>query len=235
MNPDPLDGTMDPRLNRPRPGAPRLDENDEFARSPLLRNYRRHSTSGLTLSHAYHAHSRYLREVMMVYHFLILFTGRSPRTTAGSAKMSSVPVLTPRPATGPALTFHQLLLGPTNAALSGRLLLGILHPADEFVAAQGRDVCPGGKCIGIGGQCLAQVRGELVYHPARHVLTGHTAMVVRSKWVRIAVGASGQSPTLPPLPRGDRIVRIMLIRVALPVSPGEPHINDPLRGRGRHQ
>jgi len=52
-------------------------------------------------------------------------------------------VLAPWPAAGPTLAFLQLLPGPSDAAFSGLLLLGILDPADELVAGQGRDVFPG--------------------------------------------------------------------------------------------
>jgi hypothetical protein len=68
-------------------------------------------------------------------------------------------VLAPRPAAGPALAILQLLLGPANAAFSGRLLLGILDPADELVARQGRDVLPGIECRCVGDQRLAQICG----------------------------------------------------------------------------
>ena len=71
---------------------------------------------------------------------------------------SGIAVLAPRPAAGPALAILQLLLCPANAAFSGRLLLGILDPADELVARQGRDVLPGIECRGVGHQRLAQVR-----------------------------------------------------------------------------
>ena len=54
-------------------------------------------------------------------------------------------VLAPRPAAGPALAFFELLLGPPNAPLSSHLLLGILDPADELIARQGRDVLPGSE------------------------------------------------------------------------------------------
>ena len=82
-------------------------------------------------------------------------------------------VLAPRPAAGPALAFLQLLLGPANAAFTRHLLLGILDPADELVAGQGRDVLPGIECRGAGDQRLAQVRGQLVHHPAGHSLAAH--------------------------------------------------------------
>ena len=62
----------------------------------------------------------------------------------------AVAVLAPRPAAGPALAILQLLLCPANSTFSGRLLLGILDPADELVACQGRDVLPGIECGGVG-------------------------------------------------------------------------------------
>ena len=71
----------------------------------------------------------------------------------------AVAVLAPRPAAGPALAVLQLLLSPKNAAFSGRLLLGILDPADELVARQGRDVVPSIECRGVPDQRLAQVCG----------------------------------------------------------------------------
>jgi hypothetical protein len=83
----------------------------------------------------------------------------------------------PRPAAGPPLAFLQLLLGPANAAFSGRLLLGILDPADELVSRQGCDVLPGSECRGVGGQGLAQVRRQFVHHPTGHSLAAHEASV----------------------------------------------------------
>jgi hypothetical protein len=71
----------------------------------------------------------------------------------------AVAVLAPRPAAGSALAVLQLLLRPTNAAFSRRLLLGILNPTDELVARQGRDVLPGIECRSVGDQRLAQVCG----------------------------------------------------------------------------
>ena len=71
----------------------------------------------------------------------------------------AVAVLAPRPAAGSALAFFQLFLGPANAALSGRFLLGILDPADELVARQGCDVLPSIECRRVGDQRLAQVWG----------------------------------------------------------------------------
>jgi len=85
----------------------------------------------------------------------------------------AVTVLAPRPAAGPALAFLQLLPSPPNAALSGRLLLGILDPADELVASQRRDVLPGIECRGVRDQRPTQVRGQFMHHPTGHLLSRH--------------------------------------------------------------
>jgi hypothetical protein len=90
----------------------------------------------------------------------------------------AVAVLAPRPAAGPALSFLKLFLGPPNATFSGGLLLGVLDPADELVASQRCDVLPGIECCGVGDQHLAQVRGQLMHHPAGHSLAAHRPMVV---------------------------------------------------------
>src|ERR1700740_1114208 len=91
----------------------------------------------------------------------------------GRLLVSALAMFAPRPAAGPTLAFFELLLGPANATLAGRLLLGILDPADEFVARQGCDVLPGSECRGIGDQRLAQVCGQLVHHPTGHSLAAH--------------------------------------------------------------
>ena len=82
-------------------------------------------------------------------------------TTRVRAPLSAcaVAVLAPRPAAGPALAFLQLLLGPSNAARPGGLLLGGLDPADELVAGQWRDVVPGFECRRAGQQHRTEVRG----------------------------------------------------------------------------
>ena len=85
----------------------------------------------------------------------------------------ALPVAAARPAARPTLTFLQLLLGPANAALSGHVLLGILHPADELVAGKGRDVPPSVEGRWVGGQRRPQVRREFVDHPARNPLALH--------------------------------------------------------------
>src|ERR1700740_615372 len=86
-------------------------------------------------------------------------------------------VLAPRPAARPALAFLELFLGSPNAARSGTHLLGILHPADELVAGQGRDVLPGIERRGVDDQRLTQVRRQLVYHPTWHSRAAHVPMV----------------------------------------------------------
>ena len=94
-------------------------------------------------------------------------------TDAGAARRTgamcrALPVRAPRPAAGPALALLQLLLGPADPAFSGRLLFGVLDPADELVAGQRRDVLPGIESRGVGDQGLAQVAWKLVHHSTGH-------------------------------------------------------------------
>jgi hypothetical protein len=96
----------------------------------------------------------------------------------GTLPACAVAVLAPRPAAGPTLAFLQLFLSPPNAALSGRLLLGVLDPADKLIACQGRDVLPGSECRGVGDQRLTQVCRQLMYHPTGHPLTAHRPILV---------------------------------------------------------
>ena len=86
-------------------------------------------------------------------------------------------MLAPWPAARPALALLQLLPGAANAAFAGRLLLGILDPADELVARQRSDVLPGIKGRGVGDQRLAKIGGQLVHHPTGYELAAHTATV----------------------------------------------------------
>jgi hypothetical protein len=109
----------------------------------------------------------------------------------GTLPTGVVAVLAPRPAAGPALAFLQLLLGPPNAALSGPVLLGILDPADELVAGQGRDVLPRIECRSARDQRLAQVRGQLMHHPAGHFLAAHMPMVVSRGQAGLTIRAGG--------------------------------------------
>jgi hypothetical protein len=94
-------------------------------------------------------------------------------------------MLAPRPATGPALALFQLLLGPTDATFPRYLLLGILDPADEFVAGERRDVIPGIKCDGVGDQRLAQVSRKLVHHPTGNSRAAHEVTVAGQDESRI--------------------------------------------------
>lgn len=109
---------------------------------------------------------------------------------------TALAVLTSRPAAGPALAFLQLLLGPPDAALSGGLLLGILDPADELVAGQGRDVLPGIECRRVGDQCLTQVRGQFMHHPPGHSLAAHWPIVVSRGQARSPSAATPFRPTV---------------------------------------
>jgi len=87
-------------------------------------------------------------------------------------------VVAPRPAAGPTLAFLKLLLGSTNAAFSGHLLLGVLDPADELVATQRRDVHPGSERCRVGDQRFAQVSRKLVHHPTGHSSAAHTTTLL---------------------------------------------------------
>ena len=103
---------------------------------------------------------------------------RSPPPPGVSALAAGpLAVRAPWPAAGSALAVLQLLLGPANAALSCRHLLGILDPADELVAGQRCDVLPGIECRGVGDQRLPEVRRKLVHHPTGHSRGAHRATV----------------------------------------------------------
>ena len=82
-------------------------------------------------------------------------------------------VLAAGPAAGSTLAFFEFFLGATDTTFSSRELFGILDPADEFVASQGRDVIPRRQRTGIGRQCPSQVRGQFVYDAAGHPWTAH--------------------------------------------------------------
>src|SRR4051794_18732809 len=86
-------------------------------------------------------------------------------------------VCAPGPAAGSTLAFFELLLGPANTARPGRLLLGILDPADELVAGQRRDVLPRIEYRAIGDERLAQVSGKLVHPPTGHSHVAHGVRV----------------------------------------------------------
>jgi len=83
----------------------------------------------------------------------------------------------PRPAAGPTLAFLEFFLRPANAPSSGRLLLGILDPADELVAGERRDVVPSLKCCLVSDQRRAKVCGKLVYRPTGNPLAAHRVKV----------------------------------------------------------
>ena len=69
------------------------------------------------------------------------------------------------PAARPPLTFLQLLSGPTDATFPGCILLGILDPADEFVASQGSDVLPSSERCRIADQRPRRSPGSLCTTP----------------------------------------------------------------------
>ena len=89
---------------------------------------------------------------------------RSIRSELGLSA-GALAMLAPRPAAGPALAFFELLLGPANAALSSHLLLGVLDPADELVARQGRDVLPGSERLELAISAARRSAGSLCTTP----------------------------------------------------------------------
>ena len=97
------------------------------------------------------------------------------------------------PAARPTLAVLELLLGPSDAARPGRLLLGVLDPADELVASQRRDVRPGIECRCIGDQRLTQVSWKLVHHATGNLRAAHRARVTVSCQPRCRRADSGQA------------------------------------------
>jgi hypothetical protein len=103
-------------------------------------------------------------------------------------------VRAPGPAARPAQTLFQFLLSPADAAFSGLLLLGILDPADEFVAGQRRDVLPGTERSGVGDQRNPQIAWKLVHHTSGQSWVAHRTTVVGRKetlWPTILNVANG--------------------------------------------
>jgi len=115
---------------------------------------------------------------------LLLFSRSCRVGTSGHIRhlsAGSLAVFASWPAARAPLTFLQFLLGSANAPFSGRLLFGVLDPADEFVPGQRRDVLPGNQCSGIADQRIAQVSWEPVHHPTGHSRATHEATVASSE------------------------------------------------------
>lgn len=76
------------------------------------------------------------------------------------------------PAAGPAarsaLAFLQFFLRPADPPFSGLLLLRVLDPTDELIAAQRSAVLPQFQRSRVGQQRRTQIRGKLVHDPAGH-------------------------------------------------------------------
>lgn len=85
----------------------------------------------------------------------------------------SLAVAAARPAAGPALSFLELLAGAADAPLPGLLPLCVLHPADELVARQGRDVHPCLERRAVRDELGDEVRGHLVHDAAGELLDAH--------------------------------------------------------------
>ncbi len=93
--------------------------------------------------------------------------------------------------------------GSAECGALGSVLLGILDPADELVAGQGRDVLPGIECHAVGDQRLTQVRGQLMHHPTGHSLAAHRPIVVSRRQARFTIRLWDGLPPLGP-PGGIR-------------------------------
>lgn len=98
----------------------------------------------------------------------------------------SLSVLASRPAARSAFAFLQLLVGPTDATNTGRLLLRVLHPTDELVACKRRDVDPRKQRDVVVDQGPTQVDRKLVDHSPGHLDVAHRATIVN---ITEAVGA----------------------------------------------
>jgi hypothetical protein len=99
---------------------------------------------------------------------------QQPRASRSAGALA---MLAAGPAARPALTLLELLLRSTDAPGSGRVLLGILDPADELVASEWRDVPPEVECRGVGDQRLAQVCRKAVDDPTGHTGVAHAVTV----------------------------------------------------------
>jgi len=85
----------------------------------------------------------------------------------------------PGPTARPALALFKFFLRSADASLSGLVLFGVLHPTDELVARQRRDVLPGVERSNVGRESSTQVGGKLVNYSAGHPLAPHEATVAR--------------------------------------------------------
>jgi hypothetical protein len=77
------------------------------------------------------------------------------------------------PTTRTALTVFELFLRAPDSSLSRDVLLRIVHPADELIAGQGRDVLPRIQCRSVDQQRTSQVGRKFVYHAAWYSLNAH--------------------------------------------------------------
>jgi hypothetical protein len=97
---------------------------------------------------------------------------RAGQRAAASAAVA-LPVLAAGPAARPPLAFFELLLRPADPAFPRHLLLGVLDPADELVASERRDVPPRVQRNPVRTQRQAEILGQRVDHPTRHVCVAH--------------------------------------------------------------
>lgn len=82
-------------------------------------------------------------------------------------------MLAPWPAAGTPLALFQLLPGAADPPLTSRLLLGVFHPTDEFVAGQRCDVVPSVESDVTRDQRRTQVAWKLVDDSTGHLFVAH--------------------------------------------------------------
>jgi hypothetical protein len=74
---------------------------------------------------------------------------------------------TARPTTGSPLSVLEVGTAPLDPVSPCFCFFGRRDPADPFIPRERRNVLPRRQRLGVGDQCLFQVRGEIVDHPAR--------------------------------------------------------------------
>jgi hypothetical protein len=88
------------------------------------------------------------------------------------------------PATGPALTLFQFLLGSTNPPLARYVLFGIINPADELIASERSDVIPRIECWSVGHERTAQIWREFMHYATRYSLSAHGTRLTAASRLR---------------------------------------------------
>ena len=78
-----------------------------------------------------------------------------------------------------------VLLRPSDSTCPGRGLLGVLDPADELIARNGRDVRPCLKCDRVRDERGPQVPWQPMHDATRHSFPAHAPRVARRRSPRV--------------------------------------------------